>query len=77
MVSISDKDKEWLNGHFKKNVLGKTMRGESVFDYLYAEKILRGADKINRRSCGCEYSAVKRKIERLYKEFIDGKEIKG
>ena len=34
MVSISDKDKEWLNGHFKKNVLGKTMRGESVFDYL-------------------------------------------
>ena len=48
------------------------MRGTVVHDYLYAEKVLKGYDKIHRRGCGCEYGSVQRQVDQLYKEFIDG-----
>lgn len=72
MVQISDKDKKWLLDHFTKESHGKVMRGTVVHDYLYAEKVLKGYDKIHRRGCGCEYGSVQRQVDQLYKEFIDG-----
>jgi len=72
MVRISDKDKSWLLNHFTEESYGKTMRGTTVYDYLYAEKVLKGYPKIKRRACGCEYGGVKRQVDKLYKEFIDG-----
>jgi hypothetical protein len=71
MVQISDKDKNWLLNHFTNESYGKTMRGNVVYDYLYAEKILKGYEKIHRRSCGCEYGSLKRMVDKLYKEFLD------
>jgi len=71
MVQISDKDKNWLLDHFTKESYGKTMRGNVISDYLYAEKILKGYDKIHRRGCGCEYGSVQRGVDKLYKQFLD------
>ena len=71
MVQISDKDKDWLLEHFTKESFGKVMRGTVVHDYLYAEKVLKGYDKILRRGCGCEYGSLKRIVDKLYKEFLD------
>jgi hypothetical protein len=71
MVRISDKDKNWLLGHFTNESYGKTLRGNVIYDYLYAEKILKGYDKIHRRGCGCEYGSVQRAVNKLYKEFLD------
>ena len=71
MVRISDKDKEWLLNQFTKESYGKVLRGTVIYDYLYAEKVLKGYDKIHRRGCGCEYSGVKRQVDKLYKEFLD------
>jgi hypothetical protein len=50
------------------------MRGNVVYDYLYAEKILKGYDKIQRRGCGCEFGSLKRMVDKLYKEFIDAQD---
>ena len=72
MVRISDKDKNWLLGHFTNESYGKTLRGNVIYDYLYAEKVLKGYEKVKRRGCGCEYGGVKRQVDKLYKEFLDG-----
>ena len=72
MVSISKKDSFWLLNHFTNDSYGKVMRGNVVHDYLYAEKVLKGYDKIHRRSCGCEYGSLKRIVDKLYKEFLNG-----
>ena len=74
MVSISEKDSNWLKGHFTTESYGKVMRGNVIHDYLNAERILKGYDKIQRRSCGCEYGSLKRMVDKLYKEFIDAQD---
>tara|TARA_R110000782_G_scaffold43286_2_gene97731 strand:- start:1008 stop:1232 length:225 start_codon:yes stop_codon:yes gene_type:complete len=74
MVRISERDRDWLNSTFTNQSFGKIMRGEVVYDYLYAEKVLKGYDKIQRRSCGCEYGSLKRMVDKLYKEFIDAQD---
>ena len=71
MVRISEKDSNWLKGHFTKESYGKVPRGNVIHDYLYAEKILNGYDKIRKRSCGCEYSGMARAVDKLYKEWLD------
>ena len=71
MVRISERDSNWLKTTFTKQGYGKVMRGNVVYDYLYAEKILKGYDKIQRRGCGCEFGSLKRMVDKLYKEFID------
>jgi len=71
MVQISDKDKNWLLNHFTNESYDKPMRGNVVYDYLYAEKVLKGYDKIHRRSCGCEYGSLKRMVDQLYKKFLN------
>ena len=73
MVSISEKDSNWLKGHFTTESYGKSMRGNVIHDYLYAEKILRGYDKIKRRGCGCEYGGVQRAVNKLYTEWLEKK----
>ena len=72
MVRINDRDKNWLLGHFSSSSYNKPMRGTVVHDYLYAEKVFKGYEKIKRRTCGCEYGSLKRMVDKLYKEFIDG-----
>jgi len=74
MVRINDKDKDWLLNTFTKESYGKVMRGNVVYDYLYAEKILKGYDKIQKRGCGCEFGSLKRMVDKLYKEFIDAQD---
>jgi ATP-dependent RNA circularization protein (DNA/RNA ligase family) len=71
MVPINEKDKSWLLNHFAEESYGKIMRGTTVYDYLYAEKILKGYNKIKRRSCGCEYGGVQRSVNKLYEEWLD------
>ena len=73
MVSISKKDREWLDSTFKNQSYNKVLRGNVVYDYLYAEKIFKGYDKIKRRGCSCNYGSLKNEVDRLYKEFINGK----
>lgn len=70
MVSITDKDKKWLLTSFKVNSYGKVMRGNIIHEYLYAEKVLKGYDKIKRRGCGCEHGGVKTQVDRLFKEWL-------
>ena len=67
---MSDRDRDWLLGHFKDKAYKKVMRGNVIHDYLYAEKILKGAKKIHKRSCGCEYGSVQRAIDRLYEQWV-------
>jgi len=74
MVRISEKDSNWLKTTFAKESYGKVMRGNVVYDYLYAEKILKGYDKIQKRGCGCEFGSLKRMVDKLYKEFIDAQD---
>ena len=47
------------------------MRGNVIHDYLSAEKILNGYDKIKRRGCGCEYGGMARAVDKLYKEWLE------
>ncbi len=74
MVRISEKDSNWLKTTFTNESYNKVMRGNVVYDYLYAEKILKGYDKIQRRGCGCEFGSLKRMVDKLYKEFLDAQE---
>ena len=74
MVRISERDSKWLKTTFTNDSFGKIMRGNVVYDYLYAEKILKGYDKIQRRGCGCEFGSLKRMVDKLYKEFLDAQE---
>lgn len=71
MVRVSDRDKDWLLGHFKNKAYNKVMRGDIIHDYLYAEKVLKGADKIQRRGCGCEYGSVARAVNKSYEEWLE------
>lgn len=71
MVQISERDSNWLKGHFTKESYEKVMRGTVIHDYLYAEKILKGYDKIKRRGCGCEYGGVQRSVNKLYEEWLE------
>ena len=71
MVRISEKDSKWLKGHFAKESYGKVPRGNVIHDYLQAEKILIGYDKIKRRGCGCEYGSMARAVDKLYKEWLE------
>jgi len=68
---MSERDKDWLLGHFKNNVYNKVMRGNVIHDYLYAEKILKGNKKIQRRGCGCEYSSVARAVNKRYELWLE------
>ena len=70
---MNERDKDWLLGHFKNKAYKKVMRGNVIHDYLYAEKVLKGADKIQRRSCGCEYGGVARAVNKLYEEWLEKK----
>lgn len=71
MVRISDRDSKWLKDHFTKESYGKVMRGNVIHDYLQAERILKGYDKINRRGCGCQYGGMARAVDKLYKEWLE------
>jgi len=71
VVRVSDRDKEWLLTHFKNKAYQRVMRGDVIHDYLYAEKILKGADKIHRRGCGCEYGSVARAVNKLYEQWLE------
>ncbi len=71
MVRISERDSNWLREHFAKESYGKVMRGNVIHDYLNAERILNGYDKIKRRSCGCEYGGMARAVDKLYKEWLE------
>lgn len=70
MVRISEKDSNWLKGHFTTESYGKVMRGNVIHDYLQAEKILMGYDKIKRRGCGCQYGGVQRAVNKSYNEWL-------
>lgn len=71
MVRISEKDSIWLKEHFAKESYKKVLRGNVIHDYLSAEKILNGYDKIKRRSCGCQYGGMARAVDKLYKEWLE------
>ena len=71
MVRISEKDSNWLKGHFTKESYKKVLRGNVISDYLQAEKILNGYDKIKRRSCGCHYQGMARAVDKSYKEWLE------
>ena len=71
MVRISEKDSIWLKEHFAKESYKKVLRGNVISDYLSAEKILNGYDKIKRRSCGCQYGGMARAVDKLYKEWLE------
>lgn len=70
---MNERDKDWLLGHFKDKAYKLVMRGNVIHDYLYAEKVLKGADKIHRRGCGCEYGGVARAVNKLYEEWLEKK----
>ncbi len=71
MVRISERDSNWLKDHFAKESYGKVPRGTIIHDYLNAERILNGYDKIRKRSCGCEYGGMARAVDKLYKEWLE------
>jgi len=71
VVRISEKDSIWLKEHFAKESYKKVLRGNVISDYLSAEKILNGYDKIKRRSCGCQYGGMARAVDKLYKEWLE------
>ncbi len=49
---------------------GKTMRGEVLAAYYKAEQLLKEWDQIKRRGCSCNYGALQREIDTLYKEWV-------
>ena len=68
---MNERDKDWLLGHFKNKAYKRVMRGDVIHDYLYAEKIFKGYEKIHRRGCGCEYGGVARAVDKLYEEWVN------
>lgn len=48
---------------------GRGLRGEVLQAYYEAERILKGLDKINKRTCGCNYGAMGREVDRLYTQW--------
>ena len=67
-ISLTTIDRQFLLNTFPL-FQGKTMRGEVLAGYYKAEQLLKGWDQIKTRGCSCNYSALQREIDKLYKEW--------
>ena len=54
------------------------LKNNTIDVWLEAERILRGWDKIQSRSCSCEYKALARMVKSFYSQYeVDIKELYG
>ncbi len=65
---MNENDIKYLKEEFPK-FQGRRIKGEVLNSYYEAERILKGMEKINRRSCGCNYAAMGREVDALYKNW--------
>ena len=66
---MNDIDKNWLLREFPK-FKGLVPKGEVWSQYLEAERILLGRDKIMERGCGCVRNSVKHNVDLLYEKWL-------
>ena len=62
-------DKAWLRNKFPE-YQHRTLKGEVLENYYLAEKLLTGADSINRRSCGCNLRGMASQVNKLYDNWL-------
>ena len=62
-------DRDWLKDSFT-TFQKRVLRGEVLNAYYRAEMLLNGADKINKRSCYCEYGSLKDSVDSKYSKWL-------
>jgi hypothetical protein len=74
MNGMQETSKEWLLTEFKESyeqiLKGRNIKGKIYDDYLKAEMLLLSRDKINPRSCPCNYKALGETVNKLYKNWL-------
>ena len=68
MRTLTYDEAKWLVD-FSKNTLGLRLQGKVVEDYYEAERLLRGLDKIDRRSCTCHYKSLAKMVSSLWDQY--------
>jgi len=62
------KEAEWLV-EFSKNTLGLKLQGQVLEDYYEAERLLKGKDEIDKRSCTCHYKSLAKMVNSLWDQY--------
>ena len=65
---MTQKEAIFLKEEFEKNALGLILKGRVLDTYYEAERILRGWDKPNRRSCSCDFKNMARITTSLFEQ---------
>ena len=68
---MTQKDAIFLKEEFEKNALGRILKGRVLDTYYEAERILRGWDKPQRRSCSCDFKNMARITTSLFEQNYD------
>lgn len=66
---MNEDNRNWLLNTFP-TFRGRTIMGEVLQAYLRAEMLLKGADQINKRTCGCQYRALAEAVHTLYDKWL-------
>lgn len=67
---MSEQDKQWLLKEFPK-YKGLVPKGNVWGNYLEAERILLGREKVMERGCGCVRNSVKQNVDTLYENWLN------
>jgi len=68
-MEINKEQAIWLVEVFKANTYGRGFKGDVKANYEEAERLLRGWDKPNVRTCSCEYTALTRVTNSFYDQY--------
>lgn len=62
---MSEQEEKWLEEVFPQH-RGRTIRKETLSVYYEAERLLRGKEKIEKRSCSCQFRSMAESVHVLY-----------
>jgi hypothetical protein len=67
-IKLTTIDRQFLLNTFPLHQ-ARPIKGEVLAAYYKAEALLKGWDQIKPRGCSCNYGALQREIDKLYKEW--------
>ena len=68
-MDFSTEEAIWLIEVFKNNTYLRGFKGDVKANYEEAERILRGWDKTNPRSCSCDFPALTRITNSFFEQY--------
>ena len=71
---MKDSEVVWLKEIFPYHK-GKTIRGETYVVYLEAERILKGRESVQKRTCSCQYRGLAEEVNRLHNNWLHKNEV--